>query len=78
MDSIETFLLAHPHIHIHDDKRAHVKQLIRSLIDDGRQRLHVVADFDFTMTIYEKDGQRSASTFGVVESNDRIKVRRDT
>ena len=75
MSLIEKILNDNSHVHIHDDKRAYVEEIIRSLIKDGRTMLHVVADFDFTLTMYEKDGVVLPSTFGVIESNDYITVR---
>jgi hypothetical protein len=75
MNFIEKLLNDTSHVHIHDDKRVHVEQIIRSLINDGRKMLHVVADFDFTLTMYEKDGVILPSTFGVIESNDHVTVR---
>ncbi|CAF4290927.1 unnamed protein product, partial [Rotaria magnacalcarata] len=63
------------HVHVHNDKLAYVEQTIRSLISDGRKMLHVVADFDYTLTMYEKDGVILPSTFAVIESNDGVKVR---
>ena len=76
MESIEKYLRENSHIHIADDKRSQVEQTIRSLIEDGRKMLHVVADFDFTLTMYEKNNLVLPSTFGVIEDNDRIRVRR--
>ncbi|CAF2471813.1 unnamed protein product [Rotaria sp. Silwood2] len=74
MTLIEKILNENSHVHIHDDKRAYVEETIQSLINDGRKMLHVVADFDFTLTIYEKNGVILPSTFGVIESNDRVKL----
>ena len=74
MNSIETFLKENAHIHIHENKRAQVEQTLRALINDGRSLLHVVADFDFTLTMYDKGGVSLPSTFGVIELNDRVKV----
>lgn len=76
MESIQKYLRENPHIHIADDKRSQVEQTIRSLINDGRKLLHVVADFDFTLTMYEKNNLVLPSTFGVIEDNDEIRVRR--
>jgi hypothetical protein len=75
MNFIEKLLKENSHVHIHDDKRLDVEEIIRSLINDGRKMLHVVADFDFTLTMYEKDGVTLPSTFGVIEWNDRVRVR---
>jgi hypothetical protein len=75
MNFIEKLLKENSHVHIHDDKRLDVEEIIRSLINDGRNMLHVVADFDFTLTMYEKDGVTLPSTFGVIEWNDRVRVR---
>ena len=75
MNFIEKLLNENPHVHIHDDKRIYVEQTIQSLINDGRKMLHVVADFGFTLTVFEKDGVILPSTFGVIESNDEIKVK---
>lgn len=76
MESIEKFLQENPQIHIADEKRSAVEKTIRSLINDGRKMLHVVADFDFTLTMYEKNDVVLPSTFGVIEDNDDIRVRR--
>ncbi|CAF5146343.1 unnamed protein product, partial [Rotaria sp. Silwood1] len=51
------------------------EQTIRSLINDGRKMLHIVADFDFTLTMYEKNGVALPSTFAVIEGDDRVTVR---
>jgi hypothetical protein len=75
MNLIEKILNENSHVHIHEDKRVYVEETIRSLIQDGRSLLHVVADFDFTLTMYEKDGVLLPSTFGIIQSNDQIAVR---
>ena len=75
MSLIEKILKENSHVHVHEEKRIRVEEIIRSLINDGRNLLHVVADFDFTLTMYEKNGIILPSTFGVIERNDRIKVR---
>jgi hypothetical protein len=75
MSFIEKLLKDNSHVHIHDDKQDFVEQTIRSLINDGRNMLHVVADFDFTLTVYEKDGVVLLSTHGVIEGDERVKVR---
>jgi len=75
MTFIDKLLNSNPHVHIHEEKKAMVEQTIHSLINDGRKMLHVVADFDFTLTVFEKDGVILPSTFGVIESNDEIKVK---
>jgi hypothetical protein len=75
MNFIEKILKENSHVHIHDDKRVDVEEIICSLINDGRNMLHVVADFDFTLTMYEKDGVSLPSTFGVIESDNRVTVR---
>jgi len=72
MSFIEKLLKDNLHVHIHDDKRIFVEQTIRSLINDKRDMLHVVADFDFTLTMYEKDGAVLPSTYGVIEGNERV------
>ena len=77
MSFIEKLLKANSHVHIHDDKHVAVEHILRSLINDGRKMLHVVADFDFTLTMYEKDGLILPSTFGVIENNVIVKVRID-
>lgn len=75
MNLIEKLLKENPHVHIHVDKRNNVEQIIHSLIKDGRQMLHVVADFDFTLTMYEKNGEILPSTHAAIESNQRVTVR---
>ncbi|CAF1950506.1 unnamed protein product [Rotaria magnacalcarata] len=74
MNFIENLLKNNSHVHIHNDKLAYVEQTIRSLISDGRKMLHIVADFDYTLTMYEKDGVILPSTFAVIESNDGVKL----
>ncbi|CAF1291172.1 unnamed protein product [Rotaria magnacalcarata] len=74
MNFIENLLKNNSHVHVHNDKLAYVEQTIRSLISDGRKMLHVVADFDYTLTMYEKDGVILPSTFAVIESNDGVKL----
>lgn len=74
MSFIDNLLKTNSHVHIHHDKRNHVEQTIRSLMNDGREMLHVVTDFDHTLTMYEKDGTALPSTFGVIEGDDRVKV----
>ncbi|CAF4672357.1 unnamed protein product, partial [Rotaria sp. Silwood1] len=73
MSLIEKILNENSHVHIHDDKRIYVEDTVRSLLNDGRKMLHVVADFDFTLTVYEKNGVILPSTFGVIESNAQVK-----
>ena len=46
MNFVENLLKTNSHIHIHNDKRAYVEQIICSLILDGRKMLHIVTDFD--------------------------------
>lgn len=75
MNFLEKILQVSTHVHIDDGKREFVEQTIRSLINDGRSMLHVVADFDFTLTVYEKDGIILPSTYAVIEGDDRVKVR---
>jgi hypothetical protein len=75
MSFIEKLLTDNSHVHIHDDKRVHVEHVIRSIINDGQKMLHVVADFDFTLTVYERNGVTLPTTFGVIEANDQVTVR---
>lgn len=75
MSFIEKLLKDHPHVHIQDDKQNSVEEKIRSLINDGRNQLHVVADFDFTLTNYERDLIILPTTYGVIKSSKRITVR---
>jgi hypothetical protein len=75
MSLVEKLLASSPHVHIHEDKRVHVEEVLRSLINDGRKMLHVVADFDFTLSMYEKDGVPGPSTFAVIEDNEAVVVR---
>lgn len=75
MDTINKFIRENPHIHISEQKRDRVEQTIRNLVEQGRKMLHVVADFDFTLTMHRKNGVTLPSTFGVIESNDTVMVR---
>lgn len=75
MSFVDKLLRESTHVHIDETKRAFVEQTIHSLINDGRSMLHVVADFDFTLTVYEKDGIILPSTYAVIEGDDRVKVR---
>ena len=74
MSLIEKIVQTSPHVHIDDDKREFVERTLRALINDGREMLHVVADFDFTLTVYEKDGVILPSTYAVIEGDDRVTV----
>ena len=74
MNFVDQFLNDYPYVHIQTGKRAKVDGIIRTLINDGRQMLHVVADYDFTLTMYEKNGINLPSTFGVIERNERVTV----
>ena len=75
MTFIERLLRLHPSLQVQNDKRDYVEQILASMKRDGRQMLHVVADFDYTLTMYEKDDVTLPSTHAVVESDDRVKVR---
>ena len=75
MSFVEKLLQSSSHVHIADDKRELVERIIHCLINDGRKMLHVVADFDFTLTVYEKDGIILPSTYAVIEGDDRVTVR---
>ncbi|CAF1045860.1 unnamed protein product [Adineta ricciae] len=72
MSFIENLLKTYSNVHVHDDKRKDVEEVIRSLINDGRKMLHVVTDFDYTLTMYEKDGIIVPSTFGVIVNNEQL------
>lgn len=74
MNFIAKLLKDYPHVHIQDNKRSLVEKKLRTLIIDGRSMLHVVADFDFTLTNYEKDLVILPTTFGVVKTSQRITV----
>jgi hypothetical protein len=75
MSFVERLLKDNSHVHIQENKRTFVEETIRSLINNGRSMLHVVADFDFTLTVYEKDGIILPSTHGVIEGNGKVIVR---
>jgi hypothetical protein len=75
MHFIDKLLTDNSHVHIDDKKKLIVEQIICSLINDGRKMLHVVADFDFTLTVYERNGVTLPTTFGVIEANDQVTVR---
>lgn len=75
MGLVEELLAGRPHVHIHEAKRARVEEILRSLVADGRKLLHVVADFDFTLSAYEHNGAPGLSTFAVIENNERAVVR---
>jgi hypothetical protein len=75
MSFIEKLLKENKHVHIHEDKRDFVEQTIHSLIRDGRKMLHIVADFDFTLTMYEKDGETLPTTYAIIENDQRVRVR---
>ncbi|UJR16292.1 hypothetical protein I4U23_003198 [Adineta vaga] len=72
MSCIEKLLQTYSNVHIQDDKRTHVEEVIQSLINDGRKKLHIVADFDYTLSTYEVNGNPAPTTFAVVESNEHV------
>lgn len=53
-----------PLVHIKDVPT--VEQKLCSLVEGGADNLHVVSDFDMTLTKYWHNGQRSVSTHGVL------------
>ena len=75
MSFIERLLKTNSHVHVHNDKRARVEQTIHALISDGQEMLHIVVNFDFRLTMYEKDGLNLPSTFAFIEDDERVKVR---
>lgn len=75
MNVLETLLAKFPSVRVQPEKRLAVARLLERLIKDGREQLHVIADFDFTLTRYEKNGKRLPSTFAVIESDPRVKVK---
>ena len=72
MNFLENLLAKFPSVRVHPEKRLAVGQLLERLIKDGREQLHVIADFDFTLTRYEKNGKHLPSTFAVIESDPRV------
>ncbi|CAF0801908.1 unnamed protein product [Adineta ricciae] len=74
MNWTEKFLQTFPQAHIQDDKRAHVEEVIKAMIKDGRSMLHVVADFDFTLSTYDNNGDPAPSTFAVIETDERVQL----
>lgn len=46
--------------------RASVEQKLRAIQSGGPSKLHLVADFDMTLTKYWVNGQRNASSHGIV------------
>ncbi|XP_059353116.1 cytosolic 5'-nucleotidase 3-like [Daphnia carinata] len=58
--------LKQSHVHIKDWKK--IQQKIQHLIKGKTEKLQVIADFDFTLTKFHIGGQKSLSTYGVMES----------
>lgn len=74
MNFVENLLRNYPYVRVHPDKRVFVEQVIQNLTRDGRKLLHIITDFDFTLTKYEKNGQHLPSTFAVIEGDSRVQV----
>lgn len=75
MSFLENLLKDNKNVHIHPDKQDFVEQTLHALIKDGRKMLHVVADFDYTLTLHEKNGERLPTTYAILEDDARITVR---
>lgn len=49
-----------------------VERKLRAILQDGSQKLHVVADFDNTITKYWVNGQRNPSSHGILMRSDAM------
>eukprot|EP00842_Homolaphlyctis_polyrhiza_P004630 jgi/Hompol1/5168/HPOL_004219-RA len=49
-----------------------VRQKLATLHADGAASLHIVTDFDMTLTQYWVDGKRNRSTHGLLEGSSRM------
>lgn len=66
-DSIDALLKANNDVHIKD--LPGVRDIIKKLRADGPSKLHIISDFDMTLTKYWVNGQRSVSSHGVLEKS---------
>jgi HAD superfamily hydrolase (TIGR01544 family) len=66
---IDTLLFAankkDSNIHIRNYEQ--VRETITAIMNDGFQKLHIISDFDMTLTRYWLNGKRSVSSHGVLE-----------
>lgn len=76
MSFVEKLRQKFSYVHVAEEKKILVDEILRTLIDGGRKKIHVVVDFDFTLTQYEKDGKDLPSTYAVIESYQHVKVNR--
>ena len=69
MDQIKEFISKNDYIYIKDDALV-LKKISQILLK--RSRTTLISDFDMTMTKYWKDGKRSMSSHGVMESYSKV------
>jgi HAD superfamily hydrolase (TIGR01544 family) len=58
------------HVRIKDVTAFEIK--IQALLDGGRKSVHLISDFDMTLTKYWVDGKRSVSSHGILERYSRL------
>lgn len=63
-------LLNHPNVIIKDVDK--VSEKLKGLFKSGSQTLHIISDFDMTLTKYWMDGERNHSSHSVLASTDAI------
>jgi hypothetical protein len=71
-NNLDCLLKISKDVHIKDFNK--VAEKLKYLDENTVDSLHIVADFDMTLTKYWKDGQRSTSSHGVVEKSNQMSV----
>ena len=57
--------------HIHIKRIEEVEAKLRTIEKDGVEHLHIVTDFDMTLTKYLVDKKRNMSSHSLLDSNER-------
>lgn len=71
MDEIREFV-KHPSNHVHVGNVAAFEAKIQALLNGGRKSVHLISDFDMTLTKYWLNGKRSVSSHGILERYSRL------
>lgn len=75
MSFVDNILKNYSYVRIAEEKRSMVEQILHQINEDGREKLSIISDFDFTLTMYEQNGESLPSTFAVVETDHEVKVK---
>ncbi|XP_013397691.1 cytosolic 5'-nucleotidase 3 [Lingula anatina] len=61
-------------VHVHIKDRDRVEQILLKLVEGGKEKLQIVADFDFTLSKFTEKGNRCSSTHNILDSSPVLPV----